>query len=202
MRTISAKEFFILGMVASQPTGTSGISGTTLNRLMRERNVEEWSRLSFSSVYYVLNQLEKKALIKASEASSEEEERSEVGAPRKLYTVTAKGKKVLKKTVKEYFNSDNLNYQEMNLALAAAHALSDSEFLTALRSNRKRLEERLNKVRGKYDEDRKGFEEEELPVYVWALFNYAFHSLQARKAFLDEVIERLEKMENSPKKYE
>jgi DNA-binding PadR family transcriptional regulator len=182
-------------MVAHPPFDKSGVSGTVLNQFILERNVKEWARLSFSSVYYVLNHLEKKGFIRAKEQKMK---KIKEGAPQKLFIVTLEGKRILKKTVIEYFKRMNLNYKEMNLALAAAYMLTDTEFLKLLRVHRKKMEERMNKVQFRYGEDRNGMKEEELPVHVWALFNYAFYALTARKEFLDELISKLErKMELS-----
>jgi len=190
---LTDKQFLVLGMVGHTPYDKIGISGTVLNRLIIERNVKEWARLSFSSAYYVLNQLEKNGLLKSKKDETSIAGQQEAGAPRKLFTVTTKGKRVLKKTTMEYFSRDNLNYKEMNLALAAAYSLTDREFLKVLQSHRKSLIARINRVKGKYDEDRNGEIDEKLPLHVWGLFNYAFYTMNARKEFIDLMISKLEK---------
>ena len=81
-------------MVAHPSFDQTGISGTILNRQIEQRNVKQWTRLSFSSVYYVLNQLVKKGFIETRNSNQAENTSLSVGAPQKLFLVTEKGKKV------------------------------------------------------------------------------------------------------------
>ncbi len=178
-------------MVAHPPFDQTGVSGTTLNHLIKQRNVEQWTRLSFSSVYYILNQLEKKGLIKSKEPSQPENTLSDVGAPQKLFLVTDKGKEGLKRTTIDYFNRTSLNYTETNLALAASFVFRKVEFLEILQIHKKSMEERIAHVQKRYSDDRNGSSEGEIPIHVWGLFNYAFHALNARNNFFNELINKL-----------
>ncbi len=179
-------------MVAHSPYNETGISGTKLNKLIVERNIQQWSRLSFSSVYYTLNQLEKKNLITSKEVKTNSNSISDVGAPQKLFIVTPKGLKVLKKTVLHYFQNMDLNYHEMNLALAGAFVLTDKEFLNIIKQYTNRINERVAIVRGRFAEDSTHTHGDMLPIHVWALFNYAFYSLNAKNDFLKELTKKLE----------
>jgi len=189
---ISDKQFLILGMVAHPPYNELGISGTNLNHLIEERNVKVWTNLSFSSVYYILNQLEKKRLITTKETEVSGTGQSEVGAPQRMFIVTVKGEKVLKETVIDYFQRSNLNYKEMNLALASAYVFEEREFLDILYYQKTLLEDRISVVRRRYSEDQDEQSESDLPVHVWGLYKYAFGMLKARKKFLNEMILRIE----------
>ena len=189
---LSDKEFLILGMVGHPPYDDIGISGTILNQLIEKRNVKDWTNLSFSSIYYVLNQLLTKNLIKTKSTNKVTARNLDVGAPQKKFLISPKGKELLKKTVSNYFNQSNLTYKEMNLALASAYVFDEKEFLDILYIQKKLLEERMAKVRQRYAEDKIEQPEIEMPVHVWGLFRYAFGMLNARKKFLNELILRLE----------
>ncbi len=197
IETISDKQFLVLGMIAHPPFDITGVSGTMLNELIEERNVKQWSRLSFSSIYYIITQLEKMKLIKAKETISNTKAQSEVGAPQKLFIVTSTGQRILKSTVIHYFHKMDLNYQEMNLALAAAFVFDDEEFLDTIKNYKKRIDERIEVVRGRFKEDSKYEQEGDLPIHVWALFNYSFNSLSAKNIFLKELIDKIEEKLNS-----
>ncbi len=190
---ISAKEFLILGMVAHPPFDNTGVSGTELNKLIEERNIQQWSKLSFSSVYYTLNQLEKKKLLRVKDSDPDSNLQGEVGAPQKSFLVTSVGQKVLKNTVIHYFRNLDMNYEEMNLALASAFVFTEKEFLETIRNYKRRIDERIEIVRGRFIEDSKQNQKEILPIHVWALFSYAFHSLNANNDFLNKLIGKLEK---------
>ena len=189
---LSDKQFLILGMVAHPPYNELGISGTKLNHLIEERNVKVWTRLSFSSVYYILNQLEKKRLITTKETDDYDTGHSEIGAPQKMFIVTDKGETILKETVIEYFQRSNLNYKEMNLALASAYVFEEKELLDILYYQKTLLEDRISVVRRRYTEDQSELSESDLPVHVWGLYKYAFGMLKARKKFLNEMILKIE----------
>ena len=189
---LSDKQFLILGMVGHSPYDELGISGTTLNELIEKRNVKDWTNLSFSSIYYILNQLVSKQLIKTKGSKNSTSTQSEVGAPQKVFLVTSKGKEVLKKTVFDYFKRSNLTYKEMNLALASAYVFKESELLDILYVQRNLLKERMSKVRLRYTEDKTEESESEMPIHVWGLFRYAFGMLNARKKFLNEIILKIE----------
>ena len=183
-------------MIAHPPFDITGISGTILNELIEERNVKQWSRLSFSSVYYIITQLAKMKLIKAKEAISNTKAQSEVGAPQKLFIVTSTGQRILKSTVIHYFHKMDLNYQEMNLALAAAFVFEEKELLETIKNYKKRIDERIEVVRGRFQQDSKHEQQGDLPIHVWALFNYSFSSLNAKNEFLTELINKLEEKLN------
>jgi len=188
--TISANEFFILGMVSAGSSTSEGISGTTINELIESRNIQEWTRLSFSSIYYLLNQLEKKNLIKG--AIDKDKPIKGVGAPQKLFLLTQKGKRTLRKTLIEYLNRVDLNYTEFNIALSTAHILTIPELRKYMINLKERLDQRLRKVQHRYTDRDKELPPEEMPPQVWALFNHAFYMLNAKQSFLDAFIKKLE----------
>jgi DNA-binding PadR family transcriptional regulator len=179
-------------MVGHSPYDELGISGTTLNELIEKRNVKDWTNLSFSSTYYILNQLVSKKLVKTMGVEKSSLKQSEVGAPQKVFFITPEGKKVLKLTVNDYFKRSNLTYKEMNLALASAYVFKENELLDILYIQRNLLKERVSKVKLRYTEDKSEKEETEMPIHVWGLFRYAFGMLNARKKFLNELIIKIE----------
>ena len=189
---LSDKQFLILGMVGHSPYDELGISGTTLNELIEKRNIKDWTNLSFSSIYYILNQLVSKKLINTKGTKNSASTQSEVGAPQKVFLVTSKGKEVLKKTVIDFFKRSNLTYKEMNLALASAYVFKENDLLDILYVQRNLLKERISKVRLRYTEDKTEQSENEMPIHVWGLFKYAFGMLNARKKFLNELIIKIE----------
>ena len=159
-------------MVAHPPYDITGVSGTELNKMIEKRNIKQWSRLSFSSIYYTLNQLEKKKLLKAKKLLDNSNPQSEVGAPQKLFIITPSGQRVLKNTVTHYFQNMDLNYEEMNLALASAFVFNDGEFLDIVRKYKRRINKRIEIVQGRFTEDSEQSQEKALPIHVWALFNF------------------------------
>ena len=131
-------------------------------------------------------------MITTKETDDSDTGHSEIGAPQKMFIVTDKGETILKETVIEYFQRSNLNYKEMNLALASAYVFEEKELLDILYYQKTLLEDRISVVRRRYTEDQSELSESDLPVHVWGLYKYAFGMLKARKKFLNEMILKIE----------
>lgn len=87
----SPKEVVLLGLISEEPIHAWGIEAK-----MRERHMDEWTEMGFSSIYRVLAGLEKKGLI---ETWLEHEGQ---GATRKVHRVTAAGLEALVQGVLTY----------------------------------------------------------------------------------------------------
>jgi DNA-binding PadR family transcriptional regulator len=87
----SPKEVVLLGLISEEPIHAWGIEAK-----MRERHMDEWTEMGFSSIYRVLAGLEKKGFI---ETRLEHEGQ---GATRKVHRVTAAGLEVLVEGVLTY----------------------------------------------------------------------------------------------------
>lgn len=55
----SLTEELILGLLAEQPR-----HGYQIEKLIEDREMRRWTEVGFSSIYYVLDKLEKKSLLK------------------------------------------------------------------------------------------------------------------------------------------
>jgi DNA-binding PadR family transcriptional regulator len=179
--SLNNTQFLILGMI--NQFEKTGVSGKKLNELIIERNVRDWADIGFSSIYYVLDQLEKKDYLKS---YSEKLDSLKKGAPQKKYKITKKTKRTLIKTVKDYLNRERLTFKELNLALASSYILSQEEMIEHFNSYKERLNDRLAKVESKYSHNGS----DKLPIHVWALFNHSFCSIKAEIDFLDKLIDK------------
>ena len=166
------------------PFEKEGISGKALNELIIERNVRAWAEIGFSSVYYILDQLEKKGyLISESERSSDPQK----GAPKKLYSPTKKGKQKLKETVKEFLSRKRLSFKELNLALASSYLLTRRDLVRQLTSYKDRLKRRLVEVEDKYEQEKSNI----MQIHVEAIFQHSFSFIKVEIEFIDRICREL-----------
>src|SRR5262245_48061580 len=76
-------ELLLLGLVAEMPR-----HGYQLEQEIGRRGMREWTQIGFSSVYYVLGELEKAALVRAKEPDG--------ARAKKTFSITAAGRRALK----------------------------------------------------------------------------------------------------------
>jgi DNA-binding PadR family transcriptional regulator len=132
MGEISEKEIAILGLLNEGPK-----HGYELERVIEERYMRYWTEIGFSSIYHILKQLEKKKLIKCT-SSCDRSKRM-----KKVYSLTAAGKKQLKSAIRSRFSSCGIVSSPYLLSLVNLDGLTEKQLLSALRERRETIEENL-----------------------------------------------------------
>jgi len=170
-------EMAILGLVAEGPKYGYQIEGDIERRGMRE-----WTEIGFSSIYYVLNKLEKQNWLSS-------EMRTEGNRPaRKIYSATSSGMQALRSAVKACLSQPRLRSGDFDLALANLAVLSKDEIVPGLQSYRALLVARLAQVKAKWKSDR----QLGLPPHIDRLFE---HSVMRLSSELDWVSRYLDEFE-------
>jgi len=77
-------ELIVLGLLAEGYT-----YGYQIEAKVKERNIRHWADIGYSSIYYILGKLEKKHLV------TSKHEESAQGPNRRVFTMTAAGKRLL-----------------------------------------------------------------------------------------------------------
>lgn len=162
-----------------------GLSGKRLNKLILERNVRAWTKISFSNVYYILDRLESLGYIHW--LSSLQKDRT-VGAPEKTYYLTNKGKIELKRVALDLLRGKALTTLELDLGLAASYILSKEMALKALKQHHRKLKKRFEILLQGYE--RQGGDK--LHYQAWGVINHHKYITQSRLKFLSDLIQRLE----------
>ncbi|MHA1226330.1 MAG: PadR family transcriptional regulator [Candidatus Hodarchaeales archaeon] len=174
---LNENQLLILGI--SIPFEHTGISGQRIEQLINERDIREWTNIGFSSIYYILDQLEKKGLLKVTK-----ENREQRGAPHKLYFISARGKNALKESI-NYYLGQRLTFRTFMVILSLFPVLSYKEALLHLQSYRKILEKSLiTRIKPKFKE----LDNKQLPLHIWGIFNYSIHVMTVELDFLDKLI--------------
>jgi DNA-binding PadR family transcriptional regulator len=170
-------ELAILGLIAEGPKYGYQIEGD-----IEQRGMREWTEIGFSSIYYVLNKLEKQNWL-SSEMSVEGNRPA-----RKIYSATPAGIQALRNAVKSCLSQPRLRSGDFDLALANLAVLSKDEIVTGLQSYRAMLVKRLAQVKAKWETDR----QLGLPPHIDRLFE---HSVMRVSCELDWVSQYLNAIE-------
>ena len=177
--TLSDAELVILSLICEQP-----LHGYQIEQVIHERNMQAWTDLATSSIYYVLKRLEKKGLIELCPPAEPQE-----GVPRRVYQIMPQGEQVWKEETLQALARPRITYTNFLMGLHNLWNIPPAEALEAVRQYRGWLEQDLQRQRDELE--KLGFSFFPLDV----LFEYGFVLGDAELTFLADLISRLEQME-------
>lgn len=176
--TLTDAELVILSLINEQP-----MHGYQVEQEITDRNMRTWTDLSTSSIYYVLQRLEKKGFI---EKTADQE--SQKGVPRRVYQITTDGKRAWKESTLQALSKPKITYTNFLMGLHNLWNIPPAEALEAVKVYRDWLEKDLQRQRDELQDLGISF----FPLDV--LFDYGFVLGDAELSFLEELISRLEEM--------
>jgi DNA-binding PadR family transcriptional regulator len=177
---ISDIEAAILGLLCERSQ-----YGYDLDRTINDRGMRNWTRIGFSSIYYVLKRLERSGLI-GSELETVE------GKPsRRNYTITEKGRMAMKEKVASVLSDCPKIISPFDLGLANIILLSRDEATKCLHKHIASLDERARFLEngiavsmGRGD-----------PYRITMLFELPLVQLEAERECIEKMIKRMERGE-------
>jgi DNA-binding PadR family transcriptional regulator len=170
-------EFAILSLVAEQPRYGYEIEGVIETRGMRD-----WTDVGFSSIYYLLNKLEKNGLIE-----SRLNPGSGRGPSRKVYHLTASGRQAWYAAQLEALSVPQPCHPALQIGLSNLPAIDPQEAASALQKYHARLQELLDYLQQRQQS------QSPLPVHVNAMFDLSQRLLQAEADWIAGFIQQVEK---------
>ncbi len=163
-------ELTILSIVAEGPR-----FGYEIQQVIDERGLREWLIIGFSSIYYVLNKLERENMLTS-------EFRSDGRSPaRKVYQITEAGRGVLQTAIGDLLRQPRSLGTGFELGLANLNVLKPGQVYKVLSHHRTDLQQRLEAVEKSWERHQK----EDAPNvadYIRALYT---HSISVMRAELD-----------------
>jgi DNA-binding PadR family transcriptional regulator len=168
-------ELAILGLVAEAPR-----HGYEMEQLIEERGMRNWTEVGFSSIYYILNKLEQRGLIR-----SHHEPAVGRGPSRKVYSIQPKGQKAWHQATLQMLSVPSTSSPFL-LGLAGIPGIQPQKIVTALRQYRRELIKRRDEVEETWQQN------VQLPVFLEGMYEYGFNLAQAEIDWLDRYIPRLE----------
>jgi DNA-binding PadR family transcriptional regulator len=108
--------------------------GYDIERVIAERDMREWTAIGFSSIYYVLKQLEKKSWVETILVPNDRQ-----GPARKVYHLTADGWVAWCQATLDALATPPPHHDAFQLGLSAIPSLPDFQVLKALRARRATL---------------------------------------------------------------
>ncbi|HEX2905401.1 MAG TPA: PadR family transcriptional regulator [Phototrophicaceae bacterium] len=128
-------ELTILSLVAESPR-----YGYEIQQIIDERGLREWLTIGFSSIYYILNRLERQNMV-TSELRAEGR-----GPARKVYQITEAGRGILQTAIADLLRQPRSLGSGFELGLANLKALKPRQVYQVLRYHRVDLQHNLDLV--------------------------------------------------------
>ena len=179
---ISDIEVVVLGLI------TEGLQyGYEIEKEIKSRNIRLWTEIAFSSIYYVLNRLEKKGYITSSLQQVE-------GKPsRRVYAPTTEGWAVLKERLVQTLSTTQKVVQPFNLGIGFMSHLKPGvvveclgKYLESIDMNIEYAKEGLARV----ERDRR-------PYFIKALYSRPLATLVAERAWVESFIVEIKSQEKA-----
>ncbi len=174
---ITNKELAVLGLVSEAPK-----YGYQIEQDIEARGMREWTEIGFSSIYYVLNKLEKKGLL-TSEIHAEGKRPA-----RRIYRLTPQGVEIFGSSIRERLSNPRPYSGDLDLGLANQPALPLPQVVTALKTHHDTLAGQITMVKEKWKND----SQPDLPDHVHALFDHSTSLMEAEFDWLERYIQQLE----------
>lgn len=140
---ISSIELTVLGLISYKP-----MHGYKICHFFEDKGIDELKEIKKPSVYAILKRFEKQELITG------EYEFDENNPPRKVYSITEKGKKYFKENLKEYL----LNYSSFNpiefwhLLRFCQNNINKKDFITIIDHMKHKIISHINDMKQKKQE--------------------------------------------------
>lgn len=169
-------ELTILSLVAEGPR-----YGYEIQQIIDERGLREWLAIGFSSIYYILNKLERQDLL------TSELRFSGPGPARKVYQITEAGRGVLQTAVAELLRQPHTIGAGFELGLVNLNAMTPKQVYKALTQHQIDLNNRLEaaqKAWGRHQSDNKP-----VPNHVRALYTHSIAIMTAQRDWLKYFID-------------
>jgi DNA-binding PadR family transcriptional regulator len=160
-------ELIVLGMLYEKPQ-----HGYDLDKLIKMRGVRNWANIGFSSVYYILNKLEKKGCVMSDPAEN---------GPRRSYSITKSGSDICRQNTKQLFTKRVSPKNPFMVGIANSYMLSKDEIKASLADRRKQLDNQLSLL-AKMQEA-----QQPLPEHAAHLFSYSQAMIKAEIEWIDKI---------------
>jgi DNA-binding PadR family transcriptional regulator len=163
-------ELAILSLLAEGPSFDH-----ELNSTIEARGLRKWTAIGTSSMYYVLEKLEKQGLIERIDARVD-------GKGPHRFKISAAGTGVLQTAVSDLLGTPHAYDKSFELGLANLHVLKSSQVRSALHNRRQDMAMRLGKLREERDEVKQASS----AFQIDSLFDHHISMMEAEMAWLDE----------------
>jgi hypothetical protein len=169
-------ELAILSLVTEHPR-----HGYAIEQVIEQRGMRDWTEIGFSSIYYLLNKLEKSGLIESQLQQPEGK-----GPARKVYKITQLGWQAQVEGTLKALSTPHRGATPFLLGLSNFPIVPREQVLAALNTYASQIKERLTHMLGQADA------QQPLPPFIRAMFDYSQVLAEAELNWMRKFIKEVE----------
>lgn len=169
-------ELTILSLIAEGPR-----YGYEIQQIIDERGLREWLTIGFSSIYYILNKLERQNML------SSQLKRDGPGPARKVYAITEAGRGVLQTAIAELLRQPRALGSGFELGLINMQALKPKQIYIVLRHHQQDLQERHGVIAKAWQRHQQ--ETNPMPDHIRALYTHSIALMESELIWLADFLE-------------
>ena len=169
-------ELAILSLIAEQPR-----HGYEIEKVIKDREMRQWTEIGFSSIYYLLKKLEKQGLVEGSIEPAVGR-----GPATKVYYLSNAGRLAWREALVDVLSVPRGSNNPFLVGLANLPGLSPEEVKNALRRYQEALRERQEHIESRASSQRP------LPEHVEKLFDYSLAMIGAEIKWVAALVSHLE----------
>jgi DNA-binding PadR family transcriptional regulator len=174
MKPLTNTEIAVLSLVVEQDR-----HGYEIEDVIRERGMREWTEIGFSSIYTVLDRLQKRGLAAARLAAARGG-----GPARKVFHATPLGKRTYRESVLDALSRPQRLFPLLQQGLAGLAGIPAADAAAALGRYGESLRERLGNVRAKRAAGK-------APFHVDYMFDYSECMIGAEAQWVEGLAKKL-----------
>jgi DNA-binding PadR family transcriptional regulator len=175
LKGLSTTEVSILSLINEEET-----HGYHLNEKINHRGYRNWTDIAFSSIYAILNRLEKKKLIKSRLDPSHQ------GPPRKLYRISNTGKTQLLSTFGIYLTEPTHPRNRIDIAVGYIDLLPKPDVIQYLQTYREKIQHQLESLQETRQQQRP------IPIGAEFIFDHALIQAKAELEWIDSILKKFQ----------
>ncbi len=176
MDKISNAEAALLGLLSEQP-----MYPYQIEQQVKYRDMRFWTELSMSSIYKLLQKLEKAALItRKDEVSSE-------NRLQKIYTISDEGKKALQEKIETLLSEPEHKRWQIDIGTYNLNLIPAEKVQAALAKYHAALEKKIQE----YEALLKFLQDDECPTYRFSVASRPIFLLKGELQWVDSYLEQL-----------
>ena len=169
-------EFAILSLVAEKPR-----HGYEIEQVIEARGMRDWTEVGFSSIYYLLNKLEKAGMIESQLQQPEGK-----GPARKVYTITHQGWQAQIEGTITALSTPRFGAVPFLLGLSNFPIVPREQVVSALKDYISQVQARLDEMLVRAEA------QHPLPPFVQAMFDYSQVLAEAEITWIKKFIQEVE----------
>ncbi|GAA1754254.1 PadR family transcriptional regulator [Streptomonospora arabica] len=168
---LTPSELTVLGLIVERPR-----HGYDLEQVIAERGIRQWTDIGFSSIYYLLTKLEKRGLVRVSQAPA--------GAKsRRVFQATSAGREAATRNALALIAEPRVVPHPLLVGVANLPLLSEREYTEALCTRLAQIEARITAV----EEAERA--QSALAPAAREVFSYSLSLLEAERSWLAARVE-------------